>query len=527
MKIFSLFLTLFIVSVSTNATESVFDGIDGPATTEADEINADNYIHQGIAQERYQEMCADDKGGAKDICNEDKYAFDGGMRKLEAMLPALTTAYAMFSTMGGGGKFTSSKFNKDSSPKIGKDGEQETEEKPDYCGYIAMVSEAANVAYTALQNDKSEQNFLATKLESRQAASFYALADSHKSMAKGAKVQFGVWTATAACYVAYAVQAQYTGDWKVWAKLAAAGFIATYYKKKSDAHEDRVKLLTEMAKDLPQAGECNPYTNPTCFCAEDSSFATDPGNYSKYCSPKELANRNIKNNDAYVCVDQQKKPDPQCNCVQSNTCVDKRLKMAGINLGLSPLQMKDPLAAMRPITKGFGGAGVTSAANRNLALAKKTLKKFKPKKGVNLNPKQKDIAASLFNNGISKAAAAYLSRVKSKGASLPRSATAGFGSGNYTGSKGKINQIAAISPRFQKGKSIRSGSRKRSNPFGKFGKKRNSKNTNSIQIEDFAKKAEREAEINIDTSKGIFDIISYRYKMSAWREFHESMEKGK
>ncbi|MFT6633220.1 MAG: hypothetical protein ACJAS4_003190 [Bacteriovoracaceae bacterium] len=540
-RILILLLMSFSVCSGSFADESAFDSVMDEPTSVEDEAKGELYIHQGIADKKVSEMCADGKGGYKDICDEDQHAFaEGGMRTLETLLPALTKAYAMFSMMGGSaGGFTANSLDKEGN-QIYQDTDgktkgvtqetegatEKTENKPDYCGYIAMVGEGASAAYTLVKNEKTEENFKSEKPEARQAASFYALADNHKTMEKGAKVQMGVWSATAACYVAYATQAAYQGDWKVYAKMAAAGFIGLYYKKKADAHGERADLLEQMAKDLPSAGDCNPFSNKSCFCAEETSIVSDPINFRNVCLPEILAKRTGDEDKAFVCADASGNADLECDCIKSNTCADRKLKIAGINLGLGPTVLKDPLAAMKPISKGFGGADVDAAANRNLALANKTLKKFNPEKAPNLNNDQKKIANELFKNGIPKAAAAYLAKGfgGSGSATLPSSALSGLGSSPSGKSIRRTNLSKNKKGTFKSGGTIRGKSTRGRSAFGKFGKKKGSKNTQAIHIEDFAKKAEREAEIVTDTSKGIFDIISYRYKVSAWREFKDVMK---
>lgn len=531
------FSSLFTIHSFGN--ESAFDSVMEEPTTPEDSAKAEVYIHQGMADKKAQEMCEEGKGGYDDLCEEDKYAFSGGgMRKLEVLLPALTKAYSMFNMMGGSGGGLTAKsldskgnqiYEKDGVTKgVTKDTEgatEKTESKSDYCGYIGMAGEAASTAYTMVKNDKTENNFKSEKPEARQVASFYALAENHETMEKGAKFQMGVWSATAGCYVIYATQAAYSGDWKVYAKMGAAGFIAMYYKKKADAHAERAELLKKMAKDLPGAGDCNPFTNKSCFCAEETSVVSDPINFRNICIPKPLLGRGEEEDDAFVCSDVNGKADLDCDCIKSDTCADKRLKVAGINLGLGPTVLKDPLAAMKPISKGFGGADVDAAARRNLALANKTLKNFKPKKAPKLNKDQKKLASAFLKSGMPKAAAAYLGKGfgGSSSGSLPPGATSGLGGGGLNKYKSNGALAAINKAKFKKGNSVRGKSKRGSRGFNRFGKKKSRKNTKAIHIEDFAKKAEREAEIVNDTSRGIFDIISYRYKMSAWREFKDSI----
>ena len=113
--------------------------------------------------------------------------------------------------------------------------------------------------------------------------------------------------------------------------------------------------------------------------------------------------------------------------------------------------------------------------------------------------------------------------------STPASALSGISKGSLNKFRSGNNQALNTinSPRVKSGGNLASKrSSSRNNAFGAFGKK-SKRNTNAIEIEDFALKAEREAEIVKDTSKGIFDIISYRYKMSAWRQYKENLKSTK
>ena len=188
MKSFGL-IFLFLVSThfAFGNSESAYEEFDNPVseTTVVDQQKGEEYIHQGLASKRTNEMCKDGRGGYKDICDEEKYGFkDGSMRKLEALVPALTTAYSMFNTMSnlsGGGGLTKTEMDANNNP-VQENGKDKTSSEQDYCGYIGMIGEAANTAYTALQNDKTEKNYQKEKPEARQAASFYAVAESHKTM---------------------------------------------------------------------------------------------------------------------------------------------------------------------------------------------------------------------------------------------------------------------------------------------------------------------------------------------------------
>ncbi len=111
-----------------------------------------------------------------------------------------------------------------------------------------------------------------------------------------------------------------------------------------------------------------------------------------------------------------------------------------------------------------------------------------------------------------------------KPGNTPASMTASMAT-SFRPLKGKKKFVANSNVgKFNKGKTLR-GQSKSNNKFKNLFKKRSqNRRTNSIHIEDFATKAQREAEIVKDTSKGIFDIISYRYQSRAWREFSEQIK---
>ena len=514
-------MLIFLFTTPLYADESVFDSIE--ADDEEIEL-AEDYIHQGKADAQTLETCTEGVNGYSDICTEESSAFKGGsMKTLEVMLPALTAAYSMFnsavSAQGGGLTKTYYKEVDGVSEVDTSKGTDGQEDAPDYCAYIGLAGEAASTAYTTIQNNQTEQTYISETAEATQAATFYALADSHKTLKKASTVQTAIWGATAACYVAYATQASYTGDWKVWAKMAAATFIALYYKKKADAHAERYAILKQMAKDLPQAGECNPYTQKSCFCAEDTSATSDPVNYNKYCEPSVLSSETTSEESyAYVCTDSSGNADDDCSCKTTGTCISTKV-VAATNLGLDPTALKSALSAIKPITSGFADASLASASANNSALVDKALDSYKPTTSPTLTDDQKKIAATLSKNGIPKTAAAFLAKGSKTTGSAPANALGGVSKGSLE--LKKKNSILGKKPslarsNFKKGGTIAS---KRSSSssnalLNRFKKKTNTKTGNAIEIEGYAQKAEEEASINQDSSKFIFDIISYRYKSS-------------
>lgn len=540
-------LTLILLSLPSFSQESAFDETV-PVSAE-DEAAAENYIHQGLADEKYLEMCEDNK-----TCTS-KDAFDGGTwATLDTMMPIVSKMYAMFSGLAGG-QLERKVMKNDNPVKLGENGQEyvpnekgdyldpsnnnqvvgkdelakskdKTEKKPDICGYIPMVSEPAAALYQQTQNQTTQSNLQSSEPAARQRASMYALSKVHDDRAKAAKFQFYGWGATASCYAIAMATPAAVNDWKMKAKLGAATFLAYFYNKKKSAHEEKSDAIKEMAEKLPKAGDCNPHTDTSCFCAQDTSYGLDPSNYMKYCVAQEL---HREGNVAGVpCVDKTGKTDIQCNCKSTNSCVNARLAEGMLNLGLRPAQMKSPLQGISNFSTGLDSGNLAPIASRNLAYATKALGGIKTKDKVSLhdNPEAKKIATELTKAGLPTALAARLAKqASSTSGILPPSVSGSVASFNpYKENKNAMGPSKVGTKKMKTGSSIRSASKSNSsNPFGM--KRRNStSDSTEIEIAEYSQRAAREAEITKDKSKPIFDIITYRYKMRAWKEFKDSIQ---
>ncbi|MBC76218.1 MAG: hypothetical protein CME64_09400 [Halobacteriovoraceae bacterium] len=538
-------LTLLFISLSSFSQEAAFDETT-PVSAE-DERAAENYIHQGLADEKYLEMCKDNE-----TCTS-REAFDGGTwATLDTMMPMVSKMYAMFSGLGGG-KLSRKVMKNDKPVKLGENGEvytpnkegiyenadgkevsenqlseskDKTEEKPDVCGYIPMISEAGAMAFQQTQNNTTQNNLQNSEPAARQRASMYALAKTHQDRAKAAKFQFYGWGATASCYAIAMATPAAVNDWKMSAKLGAATFLAYFYNKKKNAHEDKSAAIKKMAEELPKAGDCNPHTDTTCFCAQETSYGLDPSNYMKYCVASEL--QRAGSVAGVPCVDKTGKADLKCDCKATNSCVNARLAEGMLNLGLRPAQMKGPLQGISNFSTGLDSGKLAPIASKNLAYARKALGKIKTKDKISLrnNPEAKDIATELTKAGLPRGLAAKLaSQASSTKGKLPSTLSGSVASFNpYKGDTNAIDVDKVGSNKMKSGSSIRSNRKsKSSNPFGM--KRRSSRNDSSgIEIAEYSQKATREAEITKDKSKPIFDIITHRYKMRAWKEFRENIQ---
>jgi hypothetical protein len=550
MKIWAL---LLLISTTAFANEAIFDGTD--PMTDQELAESETYIHQGQAERIYQDQCVNEDGTIKSECSTDtSTAFEDGSveQKIEQLMPMIGPAYSMI--MGqlpvkhiekenGGpvlqdkkgnefikqedGSYANSKTKETISAEDQKDLKKKGKDGPDYCGYIPQVGTTAVTFYEQTMDKQTQQNFESATPQTRQAASFQALAKAHKDRAKTAKVQFGVWGATGACYAALMVTNTIQANVGAVAKTGAATLLAYFYSLKVKAHENRAKLLEEMAKEYPGAGDCNPHTATTCFCNEETSPMSDPTNYQNKCVPKGYANN--FNNDSFICVNSAGKADPACDCKKTGTCVSAKFKTMGAQIGLNPSMMRDPLAGISPLSNGFGTSKMDDITNKNLAFTKNAMKKIKPDNlnNLGLNSKQTKLAKDLHKAGIPANFARVMAKGARGGSAAPSIATSGL-SGGSIGLKGKgMNKAFSAAKQkvsYKGGGKLSSGkSRSSSSGLSRFGRRRGKKGVTGVQIEDFATRAAREAEITKDKSRPIFDIITYRYKASAWREFRDQI----
>ena len=564
---------------------------DGELTAQ-EEHEAENYIHQGLAQQNYQDICSgkhdltsdkDDKriwgkdsDGNKavtDFCTNGENAFEGDWRMLESMMPVVNKAYSMIGVagmMGGGSSilptkkivggrsatvFTDGEGNDieprgegdqarynvpaDDNPSndLSKDQmkdndyEQKTEDQKDICALIPGVTDLAANTMQGMENQQIQQGVQAQPT-APQAESFYALARSQRSRQKTSKTQMWGWYATAGCYTAYVATGS-AFDLNMGIKLGLSVAVSQFYRIKAKHHGDKAELLDNLGDSFPKAGDCNPHTDTQCFCNEESSVVTDLPNYQKYCIPEAYVHKDKPMDQIVTCIDAQGKPDPECKCKKRRACIDATISKEAIRVGLNPTVMNDATGGLTPFANGFADSNLGPGLEQTLAMAKKALKSYKPKKIPNLrgNKKAQKMAKELAKLGIPKGLSSQIAAAKfpnTGNANTPTFSASDlardFGMPNSAFSKSAEND-----PKFKSGGSVRSGKRGGSgNPFA-FSRGGRSKGSGGVQIDNdlssLANKAAMDADITKDSSRGIFDILSHRYKMRAWKEFEDTMTK--
>ena len=553
MKKYSILLLALIYGIAYAQN----DPMDGTRTlTEDERIDADTYIHEGLTQDAIDSACQstqDRRRTYNDLCSNDQNAFArSGAQAVETMIPIASQAYSMFSNLssigGTGGAFTrsvsdgASEGATETATEAGEQGSNEADEKnvQDYCQYIPMVTELAAQAYQAIQTNQIDEQFnggqensedpvhARNKKSNRQIESMHAVAATQKQRSRAALIQTSGWGATSACYIGYMLTPSMNIDAKMVLKMSSAVLLTTFYGLKTNAHMRRHDAIMDLIASLPQQGHCNPHTETTCFCNTKSSATSDAQNFAKYCIPKAFKNRDP--NNAFVCINQQRQVDTECNCASDDTCFDKRLRDGALSIGLGPSSIKDTMQNLRPISKGLGGNEILANANRSAAMAKKLIQKHvgKIRPHTNLNDSQTKIAKEMVKMGVPAIAASRIAG-QALSAKVPSSIS---GAANAVASLGTgSNAKSALRESSLKFDSSSGGTnktrKKRSafkNPFGRK-KKKNAKGKNTgVEVMDFYSKAQQRATITKDKSKHLFRIISHRYQMSAWKRFDDVLE---
>jgi hypothetical protein len=512
MKLFTLVLLFSITQ--TFSQEEGFNDLN--TLSESEHRQSQNYQHQGRIDRLKQDECL--KNG--DLCATDN-AFKGdGARKLEAMIPMVAKMYGMFFGMTGG------------KIKMNENKKKDEREATDVCNYIPMVVEMGVAAKQALANDQIRNQSGMNQSErpvNFQKESLYAGARVHEERKQNAIIQTAGWATTAACYGAYiAAGASLKGKdgFKIIAKTAAAGFMATFFGLKANAHKDRAAELMLIGDSIPGDGDCNPFTEYQCFCAEPTSATFDPENYQKVCVPQQLAGR-PKGTYPSPCIDQNNKVDYACECARRNTCIDNKLRngIAGFTLGSNLIDTA--FQGLSPLTQGHIPGTLDATGNQQLAFAKKmvdqALKEYKPEGKLNLNDAQSKEAKFMSDNGIPPLLAAQIAAAPLNNSDMNR-----FAAYRPTDDQNIQQALEKVKKGGNYSKTGGTSSNSRSagvyqDPFAKFKKPQaGAPSGPNIEVHDFEQRAMEKADINFMPEKMIFEIITHRYKQSAWRELRPS-----
>ena len=553
MRLLATFLLIVSVSTHYSYSQAIDDSDTGKINpedlTDQDRHTSENYIHEGLANRTKTELCGENSDSQKACDGQAAEKKFMGMNP--SMVGALSKAYTLvIGTSSLGSKLvTQAESDKKAADKKAAEGndtktEAPAETKPDpnsesvaedgagdtgkkkektdnddYCRYIPLVTET--VATFQQQSSGDSIKDIPTNQDTAQKDNMYKVAMSHEDRADISKMQMTGWGASTACYAAMMARPSISKSaWQNWAKLAASGLMASFFKSQVDAHEDYAGKVRTIADKLPGKGDCNPITDRACYCAQEETMYD-----TNHCSDEIKTRALAQAQDLSVtCVDSKLKADPNCNCVTSDTCYSKTFEHNVSGLDLSGAFKTNVLDPVGSLSKGVLKSGKLESGDSKLfAISQRELKKAKKylAKNKNLSKAQTAEAKAFEKLGLDKSMAQRL-------ASLPTTP-------EMKKNQGLIRR-AGYSPNRRRTYRRSNNSNSKVLTFGggsglknkKYYKKRNSPNylkglrkkktsKASGKVLKFAQRAENQAQISSHTDKPIFDIISRRYKVSAWK----------
>lgn len=522
------------VDQGSSSLDSTFSNPTDLTDKEMDD--AQNFTHQGIKDRAIKEGCA-----KVDDCSQDE---DG--LPLEMMIGK---AYAMIGMFTGSGGVPSLTKGQSSAPQAttqateaategtnaaasaGNQGAQgaqgaeaaKKETTPDYCMMAAMAWETLGgfIQEHLQQNGQNEiANISDTQLQTLQ-----SVKKTHEARAKTAGIQRTVYATVTACYAGMLVTGQAAADWKFMLKMGGATALTVLYQRKINKHKNAAKLVQNVIDSLPKAGDCNPWTGTSCFCAEKTSKELYPSQYQEICI---LNNGNFETPKVAIgcgaVVNNKIQYDKECKCKQTNSCLKSGLKAFNPKFPFGNNLIQEANKNFDLLNSGEFDEGKLNVASTNAAALAARVKpkvsgKFPQPK---LTPDQQKIAdglKSVMPAELANIAAAsnsdYEGGIKDSGASsaaiskLPASV--------------KDKLASAINVRYRKG----GGGTQYSDSAPDFVMPKfpgQEQKTEGTEVLSFAEEAISKADVSNAPSTPIFDIISNRYRRSGWKKLETIKE---
>ena len=412
------------------------------------------------------------------------------------------------------------KIAKENNKRV-EDSTVKTKKINDYCAQMAIASEVGAAVNQYIGQKKIEDEPVPAGTE--QKAAIDKTGRLHKTRANTSLIQAVGFTGVASCYaINMATNKAMVIDTKTILKMAAATAIGTIYYLKMAKHKRAQKELQRISKLLPVAGDCNPYTQTTCFCSEPSSetlFATD---YQKACLPSVLAART--DTSPLVCLvaqaDGTYKSDAACLCKKNNSCVKANLAIMTPNFSMAQNLMNAGQNSLNAaLNSNFNEGQLNSAYLANAALNNRVLKAADSKMGTTkLDGEQKKLADELSKILPPNIAAQLAS---SPNAGLPEGISNSIASGDLGMPESAKKAINEVDKKVSYGGGG-SGFGQATSPEDELvlppmpGAEEAKQG--GTEIISFAEQAVENADISKAPETPIFDIISYRYRQSAWNK---------
>lgn len=413
--------------------------------------------------------------------------------------------------------------------------DEKEKDNTDYCKWVAVGTEAIAMVQQTMAQQEIQSVPLAEEASAQRAA-LLRVKRGYEERQKNARTQAWGWGITTGCYTAMMATAAFnvTGyatnikdGWSNYLKLGAAGFLTVVFGTHASKFKDAAEKTGLIADMLPGKGDCNPHTDRDCYCSQPTTM-----NHPQYCAPY-LHQNTIRDPGITMrtsCINDQAEADPKCACMQTNSCLhngmDTVFTMDGFAAQVNPTYLSD----LKSLSTGTVPSSLNASANSRNSNAARTamkkadeeLSKLQPP-NPNLTEKQTQEAKFLEAQGVPPTLARAMASTPLEGDAkeIMAAVQSRFGNAAASAPAGSTSFNASLKDRAQSnGLRPKKAAKKedKSNPFAKYlNQGKGTKQQPTGNILNLAQKAEANAQISNRKESSVFDIISHRYKTSAWR----------
>lgn len=403
--------------------------------------------------------------------------------------------------------------------------EIKTEKQSDYCAKIAIASEVTAAVDQYIKQQKIQK--MTIKPGDEQKAAIEMAGMTHRQRKQTSLIQAVGFSSVAACYGVLMFSNGVVVDQMMVVKMAAAATLSTIFYMKSHKHKKAQEELERIAKALPRDGACNPYTDTVCFCAEPTSLAGYPSEFAKVCVASEFGPNATASSKTCLTLTKEGKyiADTACKCKQNNTCFKANLSLLNPKFSLASNLMNQGQTGINAVlSSNFDEGQLNAAYLKNSAFNNRVLKaadsKVKPKAVAAKDKKLAEELAKVLPPNMASQLASTPSGIVPAGleSSMPSVALPEAAQKAMDEAVKKVTYDSG-GPGFG---SSSSGDEELTLPSipgmnqGEQGP--------STEVISFAEQAVENADISKAPETPIFDIISYRYRQSAWNKFEVKSE---
>lgn len=519
----SLLLTFSAIAQSVDSTTSLDSTFsETKQLTDQQNDEAQKFVHQGLKDAAIKKGCADKLLKGCDPSSADTMGvLLGGIENQIGKFYALIFGIMPMMNRGGGAASASTATTPPPAT-TGTPAPSTTPAKPkkDMCIYIPIGYEVIAMM-TQMAGQKQAQQETANL--DPQLAALAQLKEAHKTRKKTATFQSVIYGSTAACYAAMMFIPPGSTDTMTIVKMGAAGALSALFMAKAKKHGQAMAKVQEVIDSLPKGGDCNPWTGTACFCSEKTSATLYPGQYNEVCVlNKGNPNGTLANMGCAVTVAGKISLDANCNCKANNSCLSSKISLSAGNLGLGANFVNDANKGLQLLDPSQFDEAKLNDYQSGMAAKLNNVKVKGSIPDVQLTPAQKSLAddmATYAPAAIANLAAASEAASPPNGGGIMAGATTSGLDKIPPALKKELNDFEVAGQYRRNGGSGATGTGAPEVAFSIPGLQGGQQGPQGgTEVEEFAERAVSRADIRNSPETGIFDIISNRYRSSAWRK---------